>query len=99
MAKADKAASEAEVKVEAPAEQEAEAKVEATAEQEAEVKVEATAKKMVTAIVPKNYRLMLDNHSVIEIKAGTQEMEESIAKHWYSIANGVKIIPVPQGST
>lgn len=46
---------------------------------------------MVTAIVPKGFRLTLDDHSEVVINAGTQELPLSQASHWFAKANGVQV--------
>ena len=45
----------------------------------------------VTVTVPKAYKLRIDNHQLIDVAAGIQEMERSHAEHWWSKAQGVKI--------
>lgn len=45
----------------------------------------------VIVTVPKRFRLTLDNHTTITIEPGVQKVEQFIANHWFSKANGVKI--------
>lgn len=45
----------------------------------------------VTAIVPKAFKLNLENGGLIDYEAGVQEMPLHHASHWYSRANGVKV--------
>jgi hypothetical protein len=47
--------------------------------------------KFVTAISPRAFTLTLDDHTKVEVQAGTQELPESIANHWYSKAHGVSV--------
>lgn len=46
---------------------------------------------MVTVVSPRKFILRLDNHRVIEVREGAQEMERAHAAHWYAVANGVKL--------
>lgn len=45
----------------------------------------------VTAIIPKNFNLTLDDMTVVNYKAGTRDIPVEHAEHWYAKANGVKI--------
>ena len=45
----------------------------------------------VTVTVPKAYKLRVDDHTEILVKAGVQEMPLAHAEHWYSVANGVTV--------
>lgn len=45
----------------------------------------------VTVIVPKDFKLRLDDHQELQFKAGVQEMREDYANHWWSKANSVQI--------
>lgn len=45
----------------------------------------------VTVTVPKAFRLTLDNHTVVQIKEGVQDLHKFIADHWYAKAHGVAI--------
>lgn len=47
---------------------------------------------IVTSIVPRTFILTLANGIPIRVAAGTQEMPKSIANHFYSKANGVRIV-------
>ena len=51
----------------------------------------AEVKDMVTVVVPKDFKLMVDHNTTHLFKAGVQEMERWIAEHWYAVANGVKV--------
>jgi hypothetical protein len=46
--------------------------------------------KLVTAIAPKDFFIRLTNAKRIFIKEGIQEVPESLLKHWYAKANGLK---------
>lgn len=54
---------------------------------------ELGAEERVFVNVPKKFKLTLNNHAVITIEPGAQMMAKDIATHWYSIANGVTIVP------
>ena len=45
----------------------------------------------VTVVVPKNFRFTGEDHVVIDISAGVQEMTPEMANHWWCKANGVTI--------
>ena len=45
---------------------------------------------LVTVEVPKPYKMTLDDHRVVHVNAGVQDMKKYLADHWYSKANGVK---------
>lgn len=51
----------------------------------------ATPGKTVTVTVPRGFQLRVDDHTVVPVKPGVQEMLEEHATHWYSVANGVTI--------
>lgn len=51
----------------------------------------ATPSKMITVTVPRGFQLRVDDHTVLPVKAGVQEMLEEHALHWYSVANGVTV--------
>jgi len=46
---------------------------------------------LVTAVVPKAFRLTCDDGKVVEYQVGIQDMPTSHAKHWWSQAQGVTI--------
>lgn len=46
---------------------------------------------MVTAVVPKAFKLTLDDHKHVEYEAGTQDMPRAHAEHWFAVAMGVEI--------
>lgn len=52
---------------------------------------EGTTEELVTAIVPKSFKLTLDDHTQVQYHAGTQDMPRSHAEHWFSGAMGVEI--------
>lgn len=52
---------------------------------------------MVTVTVPKAFKLRIDHFREFDFKAGVQEMERSVAEHWYSKANGITIYEPVQG--
>jgi len=54
-------------------------------------KVEGEVVDMVTVTVPKGYKLRIDSHRELTVNAGVQQMERSLAEHWYSKANKVEI--------
>jgi len=58
---------------------------------EAESEVATEAVKMVTVTAPRGFNLRLDDHTVLAVKAGVQEMPEHLATHWYAVANGVTV--------
>ena len=45
----------------------------------------------VTVTVPKAFKLRLDDHTEYQFQAGVQQMDPTVASHWYSVANGVTI--------
>lgn len=45
-----------------------------------------------TVLIPKNFTLTLDNHTSISYKAGTDEIPEEHARHWWAVAQGVKVV-------
>lgn len=45
----------------------------------------------VTAIIPKDFQLTLDDMTVVKYQAGTHDIPVEHAEHWYAKANGVKI--------
>jgi hypothetical protein len=47
--------------------------------------------KVVTAVSPRSFTLTMDDHTKVEVKAGIQELPESVATHWYAKAHGVSI--------
>lgn len=47
--------------------------------------------KVVTAISPRPFTLTMDDHTKVEVKAGAQELPESVAMHWYAKAHGVSV--------
>lgn len=47
--------------------------------------------KTVTMIFPKDVMLNVDNHTRVLIRAGVQEVPESIAPHWWLKANGGEV--------
>ena len=53
--------------------------------------VETAKSTKVTVVVPKDYKLTLDNYHVLNIQHGVQEMEREHAEHWWSIKQGVEI--------
>lgn len=56
-----------------------------------EAPVEGTLIEYVTAVIPHNYTLRIDNHRILNFVQGTQKMEREHAEHWFSVANGVTI--------
>lgn len=46
---------------------------------------------IVTALVPKRFKLTLDNHHTIDVHPGTQDMPRAHAEHWFSKNMGVTI--------
>jgi len=50
----------------------------------------AEAAELVTVLIPKDFRLTLDNHSPVEYKAGIDEMPVEHLNHWYVRAQGVE---------
>lgn len=63
----------------------------AVAERERKAKLD-----LVTVVVPKQFKLTLDNHEVIAYRDGTYEMPRSHANHWYAKASGVTIYEAPK---
>lgn len=58
---------------------------------DAEAAKPAEGEVLVTATVPKAFKLRIDNHVIVDYKPGVQEMPLSHAEHWYSKANGVQV--------
>lgn len=56
---------------------------------EIQKEVTAITPERVTVIVPKDYTLVLDDHSPVKYSRGTQEMPVDHLNHWWSAANGV----------
>lgn len=56
-----------------------------------EVEVASELVDTVTVTVPRAFKLRVDNFHEYTFAAGIQEMERSLADHWYSVANGVKV--------
>lgn len=54
--------------------------------------VELPQEDLVDVNVPANFKLTDDNHIVHEYTAGEQKMRKSHAAHWYTVANGVKVL-------
>jgi len=48
---------------------------------------------IVSALVLRTFILTLADGTPIRVMAGTQQMPQSIAEHFYSKAHGVKIVP------
>lgn len=46
----------------------------------------------VTVVVPKDFHLVLDHHHDVKYRTGTYEMPVEHAEHWWSKANGVKLV-------
>lgn len=46
---------------------------------------------LVTAVVPKAFRLTCDDNTVIDYGVGIQDMPKSHATHWFSKAQGVQV--------
>ena len=46
--------------------------------------------------VPRGYKYTMNDHRVIDILPGVQNMPRSIAEHWYSQAMGVKEFTPPK---
>lgn len=53
----------------------------------------------VTVTVPKRFKLRLDNHTVIDIHPGVQNVERMVADHWFSKANGVTVFDPKTGKS
>jgi hypothetical protein len=58
---------------------------------EADPEVATEEVKTVTVTAPRGFQLRLDDHTVLTVKPGVQEMPEHLATHWYAVANGVTI--------
>ena len=58
---------------------------------EAVKEVESELVTTVLVTVPRAFNLRLNASTLLEVKAGVQEMEQEYAEHWYSKANGVVI--------
>ncbi len=46
---------------------------------------------LVTAFVPKTFKLRKADHSEIWVTEGLQDMPQWMAEHWWSVANGVEV--------
>ena len=77
--KADQAASVAEYEAQAKAKA-------AISEAEAKAKLD-----LVDAIVPKAFKLTLDDHTHVNYEAGTQPMPRTHVEHWFAKAHGVTL--------
>lgn len=53
--------------------------------------IEGEVVEYVTVTVPKAFKLRVDHFRELQFRAGVQQMEKSLAEHWYSKANGVEI--------
>ncbi len=53
---------------------------------------------LVTAIVPRDFQLTLENYALVLIPAGTQALPRHIARHWWARANGVVLYEAPPGA-
>ena len=49
------------------------------------------AKGEIVAMVPKKFSLRIDGDTIHHFLPGVQNMQRSLAEHWYSKANGVQI--------
>lgn len=47
---------------------------------------------MVIVEVPKAFKLRVSNDLIVDIAAGAQKLERFLAKHWYAVANKVRIV-------
>lgn len=61
-------------------------------ESEVEAAVPGESGRMVTVMIPKDYKLTLDgSHHEVQYRAGIDEMPIEHAEHWFSKAIGVEI--------
>jgi hypothetical protein len=65
--------------------------------QQMEEKLGAKAVEKIDVIVPKGFKITLDNNSVVHFKEGVQSVHRFLAEHWYAKANGMKEYKRPQG--
>ena len=57
----------------------------------ADINAHAIDDEQVTVIVPKPFPFTLDDHRIVSINAGVQEMPRAWARHWFVKAQGVTI--------